>query len=160
MNKTFRTILIVFAVLLGAAFVIAIGVFILSGFGGGFLHHPMVMEGYRNFQSPDGRFPAPRMMSGYSPFGFFGGILARLAGFGLLAVLIGLLVWGASRLFNSQSTFQPHSSGADGLGVQEILDRRYARGEINRDEYLQVLKDTGHPVPPMAESPNEPPAET
>ena len=93
MNKTLRTILIVLAVLVGAAFVVAAGIFIVSGFGRGFLRHPMAMEGYHNFQSPDGRIPMPRMMSGYSPFGFFGGLLFRLAGFGLLAVLIGLLVW-------------------------------------------------------------------
>ena len=160
MNKMLRTILIVLAVLVGSAFVVAAGIFIVSGFGRGFLRHPMAMEGFRNFQSPDGRFPMPRMMSGYSPFGFFGGLLFRLAGFGLLAVLIGLLVWAASRMFSSRSTLQTHPSGAEALSVQEILDRRYARGEIDREVYLQVMKDTGRPAPPMAENSSQPPAET
>ena len=115
----------------------------------------MVMEGTRTFQNPDGRLLRPRMMYGYSPFGFFGGIIARLIGFGLLAALIALVVWAASRLFAPKNAYQTSAKGAETLSVQEILDRRYARGEISREEYLQVLKDTGHPAPDMPEPPDE-----
>jgi uncharacterized membrane protein len=159
MNKTVRTILIVLAIMVAAVAVIAIGVFVFRGVAGGLFHHPILMEGSRNFQNPGGRFIGPRMTSGYSPFGFFGGILARLAGFGLLAALIALLVWAAIRLFGARNGHLTSARSADALSVQEILDRRYARGEISREDYLQVLKDTGNPAPDMPEPPQEPTTE-
>ena len=56
------------------------------------------------------------------------------------AVLIGLAVWLVQALF-------PRTGGASRQVVRqpgdanEILDRRYARGEISREEY-DLMKDT------------------
>lgn len=158
MNRVLKVVLIVLAVIVGLAAVIAVGFFIDHGLSGGIFRHPMVMEGYRSFANPDGRFPGPRMMIGYSPFGFLGGILGRLVGFGLFVALIILLVWAASRLVTPRNAYASPGKPVETLSVQEILDRRYARGEISREEYLQVLKDTGHPVPDMPEPPDAPQA--
>ena len=51
-----------------------------------------------------------------------------------LALIIAGLVW----LVRSQPTLggQRHSTGLD------VLDERYARGEITRDEYLPMKRDT------------------
>ena len=158
MNKALRIILIALAVIVGLLAVFAVGFFIVNGLSGGFFEHRIMIEGNRAFANPDGRFLGPRMMAGYSPFGFLGGILARLVGLGLFVALIVLLVWAASRLFAPRNAYQSPGKPVESLNVQEILDRRYARGEIGREEYLQVLKDTGHPAPDMPEPPDAPQA--
>ena len=53
-------------------------------------------------------------------------------------VIIGLIVWGASAGFNRQGT-QGDSSQPD--SVIEILKKRYARGEINKEEYESRKRD-------------------
>ena len=67
-------------------------------------------------------------------FGFFG--------FLILLVLGGLLVAGIpvlERLFSSNSNADANSSS--GASAEEILDQRYARGEIGRDEYQRAKQD-------------------
>lgn len=156
MNKTLRTVLIVLGALVGIAAVITVGFFLFSGIAGGFFRHSMVMEGYHTFQGPGGRLLENRPMLVYSRFGFFGGILARLIGFSLLAAFGALLVWAAMRLFGSRSSSQAQPGAPAAQSVQEILDRRYPHGEISREEYLQILHDTGNPAPVMPEQPVEP----
>ncbi|HEV8194517.1 MAG TPA: hypothetical protein VGP82_23945 [Ktedonobacterales bacterium] len=60
--------------------------------------------------------------------------------------LIGLLVWGVSRLFtNRTSAARPVDAG---LSAQEILRQRYARGEIagaNFDEMMRHIEATAPP---------------
>jgi len=51
----------------------------------------------------------------------------------LIAVSVAWLVWSMTR--NSESR-----RGRDGTPL-EVLDERYARGEIDRDEYLQRKDD-------------------
>ncbi len=51
----------------------------------------------------------------------------------LLVSLVGWLIWSATR--------RPESSNGDRRGAGDILDARYARGEIERDEYLQRKND-------------------
>jgi putative membrane protein len=71
-------------------------------------------------------------------------------GFGLLGFIFilfvgGILIAGAvlliRALFPAVSSGSASSSSAD--GAREILDQRYARGEITRDEYEGVRKDLG-----------------
>ena len=63
------------------------------------------------------------------------GLMAGFGGFGMLfgllvwVVLIALLVWGAGALFGGR---------AGGETPEEILRRRYARGEISQAEYEQA----------------------
>ena len=67
-------------------------------------------------------------------------------GFGLLLMLlfwgglIALAVWMASALF-PHSNRETSISTDQNLSAQEILDRRYARGEITRDQYELMKQD-------------------
>ncbi len=56
------------------------------------------------------------------------------------AVLIGLAVWLVQALFPRVGGTGPQVAREDG-DANEILDRRYARGEISREEY-DLMKDT------------------
>jgi putative membrane protein len=51
----------------------------------------------------------------------------------LLVSLVGWLIWSATR--------RPESSNDDRRGAVDFLDERYARGEIEREEYLQRKND-------------------
>ncbi len=65
-------------------------------------------------------------------------------GFGFIGMLVMLLFWGGiifggiwlvKTLFDNK----PNPSGASRpLSAREILDQRYARGEISREEYEQI----------------------
>lgn len=55
-------------------------------------------------------------------------------------VLILLAVWLVKTLFNSSSQSQPPQSGQR-EDAGEILERRYARGEITRDQYKMMRED-------------------
>lgn len=87
------------------------------------------------------------MMWGYGPgwgMGGWGGAgLGPIFMFFWLLVIVALIV-GAVWLVRSASRYDagelrrpPRSSGL------EILEQRYARGEINRDEYLEKRRDMG-----------------
>jgi len=72
-------------------------------------------------------------MMGYYGFGWFGMIFN-------LAILIGivaLIVWA----FNRFSSGSRQSTGNQ--SPREILQARYARGEITREQYQQMLTDLG-----------------
>jgi len=65
---------------------------------------------------------------------FGGGIVMILFWIGLIA----LAVWLAQALFNGAR----HASATGGeLSAQEILDRRFARGEITREQYDLMKQD-------------------
>lgn len=51
----------------------------------------------------------------------------------LLVSLVGWLIWSA--------THRPESFNDNRRGAGDILDARYARGEIEREEYLQRKND-------------------
>lgn len=73
-------------------------------------------------------------MMGYG-FGGFGGIgLGMLWGGLLWLVIIGLLVWAVIALTNSTR----HRPAGD--EPEEILKRRFARGEITEAEYEQAKR--------------------
>jgi putative membrane protein len=72
-------------------------------------------------------------------------------GFGILGLLFMFLFWGALILFvvwlfraiglsvsNSQSSPTQQGKAANAL---EILDRRYANGEITREQYMAMKQD-------------------
>jgi len=72
----------------------------------------------------------PTMMGGY-------GMMAGMGWLGILVMalfwvgVILLVVWGLSNAFPSrQQAVEPDA--------EEILKRRYARGEISREEYVQA----------------------
>jgi putative membrane protein len=76
------------------------------------------------------------MMGGGGLMGGFGWVLW----IAILVAIIAALVW----LIRSQPLANSSRSPAEGRspGV-DVLEERYARGEINREEYLQKKKDIG-----------------
>jgi putative membrane protein len=74
--------------------------------------------------------------------GWGGGAMFPLSGiFGLLvlALVIAALVWLARAILRPRDR-EPPLAGRAAAGL-DVLDQRYARGEINRDEYLQKRAD-------------------
>lgn len=70
----------------------------------------------------------------------FGG-LGMLAFWGLV---IGLVIWGVRALSGSGGSVNPparYDAGGGQPTPVEILQARYARGEISRDEYETILRD-------------------
>ena len=75
-------------------------------------------------------------MWGYGPFGgFFHAWWAAASSLFWIAVVVLAVVW-FSRVPRHQGG--PFWRGSAAL---DILEQRYARGEIGRDEYLQMKKD-------------------
>jgi len=75
------------------------------------------------------------MMMGMG-FGLFGLLLILLA----WGLLIALAVWLISALF--PGTDKGSTSSLDeSLSATEVLERRYARGEINREQYELMKQD-------------------
>lgn len=69
-------------------------------------------------------------------FGFFGVALMLLFWVGLIF----LSVWLVKALFQEDSSSSRQNNG-EGYTANEILDQRYARGEITREQYEIMKKD-------------------
>jgi putative membrane protein len=78
---------------------------------------------------------------GFHMFGWFIGLLIAIA---LVVALVLLLVWlwrrAAGGRVQRSGALQPPSSV---MSAKEILQARYARGEITREQYLQMRDDLG-----------------
>ena len=91
----------------------------------------------------DGRFFGPGWHGGFQLFGGLFGIL-------LFALFIGLLVWALMRLMNHDHTRHapvggPWQARDEALNAARM---RYARGELDRDQYFRMVEDlTGVPRP-------------
>lgn len=84
------------------------------------------------------------MMGGYGMFGslgWIGMILNLVITIGVIVGLVLLVVWAVRRM--SGNSAQTGSMNSSGPSAKEIAQARYARGEINRDEYQQILSDLG-----------------
>jgi putative membrane protein len=84
----------------------------------------------------------------------------------LFAVFIGVLVWGILRL-SSQGAFAAASGPAGPMPAAgppardpalEELRVRYARGELDRNDFLERSADLGGPPIPDGTFPGQPPA--
>lgn len=75
-------------------------------------------------------------MMGYGGFGLIG-LLFNLA---IIIGIVVLVVWAVKR-FTSGATNWNQPSGNQ--SPREILQARYARGEITREQYQQMLGDLG-----------------
>lgn len=75
---------------------------------------------------------------GYGGWGWFG-VLHMIIWLLILALLIAAIVWFA-RTMTQRSSETPQAAARRPPGL-DILEERYARGEINRDEYLQKRRD-------------------
>lgn len=79
---------------------------------------------------------------GFNSFGWIGMILMWLIPIGFL-VLVVLGISGLVRglINDGQRTVAPYSSVEDRPSAREILQVRYARGEITREQYIEMLAD-------------------
>ena len=73
----------------------------------------------------------------WSPFHGLGGLI--------LAIIVLGLIFGPRRYYWWRHPYydRPWPSGGSRAEALSILEQRYARGEIQRDEYLQKKQDLG-----------------
>lgn len=73
-------------------------------------------------------------------------------GFGLIGLFLMLLFWGGlillgvwlvRTIFQTGSQSAHHGASGTPPTAREILDERYARGEINREQYEIMKRDIG-----------------
>ncbi|MBA4399155.1 MAG: SHOCT domain-containing protein [Chloroflexi bacterium] len=76
---------------------------------------------------------------GYGNMGWIGMILGALVSIALLIGLVLLIVWAVRRM--SATPYQSGSQTSSGQSARDIAQARYAKGEISRDEYQQILSD-------------------
>jgi putative membrane protein len=73
-------------------------------------------------------------LGGFGMMGPFGGLIGLLFNLAILIGIVVLIVWAVKR-------FSSGSPAQDVQSPREILQARYARGEITRDQYQQILQD-------------------
>ncbi|MHB9035011.1 MAG: SHOCT domain-containing protein [Anaerolineae bacterium] len=79
---------------------------------------------------------------GYSGWGWAGMIVGLVIFLVLLAAFIWFIVWALRRSRGGGYGYRyPQAPG--GSSAREIVQARYAKGEITRDEYLKLLEDLG-----------------
>jgi putative membrane protein len=81
------------------------------------------------------------MMGCIGNFGWMGMGLGLIITIGVIIGLVLLVVWAVRR--TSRNTNQPESQSVSGHSARDIAQARYAKGEINREEYQQILSDLG-----------------
>lgn len=67
------------------------------------------------------------------------GYLWMLFGFLVFAGLLAVVVWAIVKFAASNQMQAPD----DGFSARRILDERYARGEINQEEYQRIRRELG-----------------
>jgi putative membrane protein len=78
------------------------------------------------------------MYGGYGGFGWIGMILGLVV---TIAVIVLLVAWAVRR--TNGNTPLPTSQNTTGQSARDIAQVRYAKGEINRDEYQKIIGDLG-----------------
>jgi putative membrane protein len=87
------------------------------------------------------------MMHGLGGYGLFGGlgligvVINLLLTLALLAGVVLLVIWLARSLGTSRKVSGLDQQARADSTPREILQRRYARGEITRDQYKEMLSD-------------------
>ncbi len=77
---------------------------------------------------------------GYSALGGAGWIVGLVFNLLIFGGFIWLVVWAVRRMTNGAG-FGPMNASGGSSAAREILQARYARGEITREEYQQMLAD-------------------
>jgi len=88
--------------------------------------------------------PGWNMMGGWSGYGGYGygfGLLHMLIWIVVLIGVIALVAWFMRSVAGTHLQHPPQAPRR--LPGLDVLEERYARGEIGRDEYLQKKKDIG-----------------
>ena len=81
---------------------------------------------------------------GFGGFGLIGMILNLVIGMGLIVGLVVLILWLWRQVNPGGQTLVAARHGVETANSSiEILRARYAGGEIDREQYLQILTDLG-----------------
>ena len=75
-------------------------------------------------------------MHGFGGMGLFGGWIGLILNLAIIIGIVVLIVWAVTRFTSSDV-----SSTGTAQMPREIVQTRYARGEITRDQYQQMLSD-------------------
>lgn len=109
---------------------------------------PTAAGGPGNFQGPGwgGYGPGPWMMGGWGGgpmmgYGGYGGGGWIMMIFGAVIVVALLVFIFRASAWTSHVPHQPYPHNRANSAGLHALDERYARGEINREEYLQKKRD-------------------
>lgn len=78
---------------------------------------------------------------GYGGMGWIGMILGLVITIAVIIGLVLLVVWAVRRM--SGNNAQPGFQNLTGQSARDIAQARYAKGEITREEYQQILSDLG-----------------
>jgi putative membrane protein len=86
------------------------------------------------------------MGGGFGSLGLAGGLFGLLFNIAILVGIVLLVIWAVQKFRGSTDSgsqaISPTSAGTgQTLSAREILDIRYARGELNREEYQTRLGD-------------------
>lgn len=81
------------------------------------------------------------MHSWYGGFGWIGMILGGIFWLAVLVGLVLLVVWGIKRVSSGSGMTNSSGSSQAVASPKEILQARYARGEITREQYTEMLSD-------------------
>ena len=136
MNKTLRITITV----LGVVAVLALLGFVFGRFGwnsAGFWSGGMMGSGTMHGIGPG--MMGRGFATGWGNFGWLGMVLGLIINIGLIVGVVSLVVWLVQRV--STPNQAPYAPVGGSLGPHEILQARYARGEITRDQYLEILAD-------------------
>jgi putative membrane protein len=76
-------------------------------------------------------------MHGFGGMGLIGGIIGLLFNLVVVVGIVVLVVWAVKRFSNGTS----FNLGPGSQTPREILQARYARGELTREQYQQMLQD-------------------
>ncbi len=84
------------------------------------------------------------MMNGFGGFGLLGGLIGLIINISVIIGIIALVIW-AVRKFSAggSNVSNPWSQPVQVQSPREILQARYARSEITREQYQQMLNDLG-----------------
>ena len=78
---------------------------------------------------------------GYGSFGWIGMILGLVIMIALITGFVILVIWAIRRMSGNSNHIQYPVSKE--LTAKDIAKTRYAKGEISREEYQQLLSDMG-----------------
>ncbi|PKN85748.1 MAG: hypothetical protein CVU46_10020 [Chloroflexi bacterium HGW-Chloroflexi-8] len=79
---------------------------------------------------------------GYGGMGWIGMIIGLVISITLIVGLVILIVWAVRRI--GGNTTQIASQMGIGQSAKDIAQSRYARGEISREEYLNIISGLAH----------------
>jgi putative membrane protein len=78
------------------------------------------------------------MMDGGMMYGYGFGLIGLIFNLAIIVGIVILVVWAVRRFTNGTANW---NRSAGGQSPREILQARYARGEITREQYQQMLQD-------------------